>query len=118
MARKNYLKNDRSVARTRRKKVFIAAGLLLGVYLLASFILGEMGMVKYYRMKVQHESLQEEIRHLKQDNVRLLREVRALRSEPAVIERIARDKLGLARPGEIVYYYDVANSKSEAPNLE
>jgi cell division protein FtsB len=34
-----------------------------------------------------------------------MRDVHALRSDPACIERIARDKLGLARQGEIVYYY-------------
>ena len=83
----------------------MAIGFLLGAYLLASFTLGEMGLVKYYRMKAQYRALVEEIAQRKQDNARLTREVLSLRSDPACIERIARDKLGLARPGEIVYYY-------------
>lgn len=82
--------------------VLAAAG---AIYLLASLVLGEMGMVKYFRMKAQYRSLMEEIAALKQDNVKLAREVHALRTDPGCIERIARDKLGLARPGEIVYYY-------------
>ncbi len=73
--------------------------------MLASFIFGEMGMVKYYRMKAQYRSLNADIEQLKQDNDALAREVRTLKTDPACIERMARDKLGLARPGEIVYYY-------------
>lgn len=64
-----------------------------------------MGVVKYYRMKAQYRSLQEDISRLKQDNAELLQKVRSLTTDPDCIERIARDKLGLARPGEIVYYY-------------
>jgi cell division protein FtsB len=70
-----------------------------------SFILGEMGLVKYYRMKAQYDTLTEEISLLKRDNAKLGKTVHALKNDPAYVERIARDKLGLARPGEIVYYY-------------
>jgi cell division protein FtsB len=42
---------------------------------------------------------------MKKDNARLSKEVDALRTDPAFIERMARDKIGLARPGEVVYYY-------------
>jgi cell division protein FtsB len=105
MRKKNYLKADRTSRSSRRKKLFIAAAALLGAYLLASFILGEMGMVKYYRMKAHYQALIEDIAQLKQDNAKLVREVHFLKTDPACIERLARDKLGLARPGEIVYYY-------------
>ncbi len=105
MRTRNYIKVDRSSRTARRKKVLIAAGVVLACYLLASFILGEMGLVKYFRMKAQYRTAVEEIENLKQDNAKLQREVRLLRNDPAFIERTARDKLGLARPGEIVYYY-------------
>ena len=106
MRKRNYMKVDRSSRAARRKKLLLAAGVLFAVYLLASFILGEMGLVKYYRMKAQYTALTEETARLKQDNAKLIRDVHALKTDPARIERIARDKLGLARPGEIVYYYD------------
>ncbi len=88
------------------KKLLIAAAFLFAAYLLASFVLGEMGLVKYYRMKAQYVSLRDDIARLKQDNSLLVRQVHSLKTDPACIERIARDKLGLARPGEIVYYYN------------
>lgn len=116
MRKRNYLRGARSSRETRRKRLIILAGGLLGAYLLASFIFGEMGLVKYYRMKAQYDALQADTEKLKQENVQLLKDVRALRSDPAVIERIARDKLGLARSGEIVYYYQETNSKPEFRN--
>ncbi len=64
-----------------------------------------MGVIKYYRMKAQYNALTGEIAALKQDNARLTYEVRALKTDPDHLEQIARDKLGLARRGEIVYYY-------------
>ena len=105
MHRRNYVKIDRGSRRTRNKKVLIIAGMLLSIYLLASFIFGEMGLIKYYRMKAQYNAVTEEISALKQDNAKLLKDVHALKTDPDRMEQIARDKLGLARPGEIVYYY-------------
>jgi cell division protein FtsB len=106
MRKRNYMKANRRSWTVRKKMMLIAASSLLALYLLTSFLLGEMGLVKYYRMKAQYNTLTEEIATLKQDNARLVHDVRVLRSDPACIERIARDKLGLARQGEIVYYYD------------
>jgi cell division protein FtsB len=106
MRKRNYMKANRSVWTVSKKRMLIAASIILALYLLTSSILGEMGLVKYYRMKAQYNALTEEISTLKQDNARLLRDVHALRTDPACIERIARDKLGLARQGEIVYYYN------------
>jgi cell division protein FtsB len=88
-----------------RKRLAIASGIVLGLYLLVSFIFGEMGVVKYYRMKLHYGAVHEEITALRQANVQLSQEVRSLKTDAAYMERIARDKLGLARPGEIVYYY-------------
>ncbi len=105
MRKRNYVKTDKIARSARRNKVLFAAGTLLVLYFLASFILGEMGLVKYYRMKAQYSTLSAEIAKLKQDNAKLVKDVHALRSDPAYLERVARDKLGLARQGEIVYYY-------------
>ncbi|OGW41499.1 MAG: hypothetical protein A2010_07560 [Nitrospirae bacterium GWD2_57_9] len=105
MRKRNYIKTDRSSLSARRKKLLIAGAALFGVYLAAAFVFGEMGLVKYYRMRSQYRQLNQDILSMKQDNEKLLKEVQSLRSDPDCIERLARDKLGLARPGEIVYYY-------------
>jgi cell division protein FtsB len=106
MRKRNYIKTGRSSRNSLRKKLIAGAGILFVLYLLMSFIFGEMGVVKYYRMKSQYDNLTEEISKLKQNNAKLIKEVHALKSDPAYLERIARDKLGLARQDEIVYYYE------------
>jgi cell division protein FtsB len=105
MARRNYLKT-RATSRTAwTKRLLVALVIAAGLLFLWSLIVGEMGVVKYYRMSAHARSLRSEIDHLKKDNARLSQEVSALRSDPAYIERVARDKIGLARPGEVVYFY-------------
>jgi cell division protein FtsB len=47
--------------------------------------------------------LAREIEEIRAENLRLAAEIRALRSDPRAIERIAREQLGLARPGETVF---------------
>ena len=105
MAKRNYLQTHRTTRAAWIKRLLVAAGILLGLGFLWSLIVGEMGVVKYYRMSAHARLLRSEIEHMKKDNARLSREVEALRTDPAFIERMARDKIGLARPGEVVYYY-------------
>ena len=105
MHKKNTLIANRSSHSARNRKLLAAAGILLALYLFAHLIFGEMGVIKYYRMKAQYNALTGDIAALKQDNARLTHEVRALKTDPDHLEQIARDKLGLARRGEIVYYY-------------
>ncbi len=105
MRRKNYVKTP-GYRRPAGKKWFMVALLVLGgLGMLWSLIMGEMGAVKYFRMKARESTLRTEIARLKEDNSRLMQEVRSLKHDPAYIERLARDKIGLARPGEVVYYY-------------
>ncbi len=106
MRKRNYLKTERSSRTARWKNLLIAAGVVLALYFLVTRLLGEMGVVKYYRMKTQYYALTKEIAKIKQDNARLRKDVDSLKNDPDYLERVARDKLGLARPGETVYYYD------------
>jgi len=105
MAKRNYLQTHRITRATWIKRLVVMAGVAAGLAFLWYLIVGEMGVVKYYRMSAHARILRNEIEHMKKDNARLVKEVGALRSDPAFIERMARDKIGLARPGEVVYYY-------------
>jgi len=109
MARRNYVKTVKAARTTLRKKMVLGLVLILTLYGLWSLVMGEMGMIKYYRMRAQERSLRTEIVHLKRDNLRLMQEVRSLKADPAYLERLARDMIGLARPGEVVYYYGGAD---------
>lgn len=105
MWKKNYFKNSRILMKSRIRKVLIAVIIIYGLYRLDLFIFGEMGWVKSYRMETHYNALVREIAMLKKDNEKLAREVYALKTSPDHLETVARDRLGLVRPGEIVYVY-------------
>jgi cell division protein FtsB len=106
MAKRNYhLRVRASVRAAWTKRLLIAGAVLIAGFALWRFVVGEMGVVKYYRMSAHARDLRNEIERMKKDNARLSKEVAALKTDTAFLERMARDKIGLARPGEVVYYY-------------
>ncbi len=90
------------VARFLRRR----ASLLLGLALLALLVhdvFGDHGLLAMRRTQKEVGKLREEIQQLDQENARLAEEVKALKNDPRIIERIAREEMGLARPGELVF---------------
>jgi cell division protein FtsL len=65
-------------------------------------IFGAHGYLAMRRTKREIERVQGEIARLNKENAELSQEVRALKSDPHKIESIARDELGLAKPGEVI----------------
>jgi cell division protein FtsB len=61
------------------------------------------GLRKARRLSDDAERIEAENARLAEENARLSREVKALRTDPAAMERAAREDLGLVRPGERVY---------------
>jgi cell division protein FtsB len=60
----------------------------------------------------RYRALRDELRHVERENERLAREVSdltrqvdALKADPAAIERIARDELGMVRENEVVFQF-------------
>src|SRR6267378_4059580 len=54
------------------------------------------------RTKQEIARVQKDIARLNKENAELADEVQALRTDPNKIESIARDGLGLAKPGEVI----------------
>ena len=78
--------------------------LALGLFLIAMHdVFGSHGLLAMRRTQAQVKQLRGDIDHLKQENNELNKQVRALRTDPKAVERIARDELGLARPGEMIF---------------
>jgi cell division protein FtsB len=62
------------------------------------------GVRKVLRLQAEIHRMQEENARLAADNASLVREARALRGDPAALERAAREELRFVRPGERVYW--------------
>jgi cell division protein FtsB len=87
-------------ARALRGAVWILAGVLL-----FHLFLGEMGIVAGLRQRHHEARLRREVADLQRRTDALMDDVRALKTDAFRIESIARDQLGLARPGEIVFLF-------------
>jgi cell division protein FtsB len=74
---------------------------VLGVLLITAF-LGDNGIFQLWRLQAEVEALHREVQALEAENERLARAIAELRNDPGVIERLAREELGLVRPGERV----------------
>lgn len=85
----------------RRQVVWasVAAALLLAV----GSATGEGGFRRYWRLQADVHGLEARNAKVADDNARLRRELDALRSDRATLERAVREELGYVRPGEIVF---------------
>ncbi len=86
-----------------RHKLATAAMSLLVVMLAYHVVFGANGMMAYQRKRGDNQKLQQDILRLQQENDRVSRRVRELKTDPKAIEREAREQLKYARPGEVVY---------------
>ena len=79
---------------------------LLGIALLALLvhdILGAHGFVAMRRTQKEIDQIRTQIGKLNAENKSLAGQVNSLKSDPKAIERIAREEMGLARPGEMIF---------------
>ena len=80
-------------------------GVLLGLLVLVLVvhdIFGAHGYLAMSRTQTEIKKVQTELEQLNKENLQLEQEVRELKTDPHKIEKIARDELGLARPGEVI----------------
>jgi cell division protein FtsB len=71
--------------------------------LLLQDIFGTHGLIAMRRSQQEATQVQKEISQIDEENRQLEERVKALKSDPAAIERIAREEMGLARPGEYIF---------------
>jgi cell division protein FtsB len=79
---------------------FIAAGLAL---LLLQDVFGNHGVLAMRRSQQEAREVQRQINQMNEENRQLEERVKALKTDPQAIERIAREEMGLARPGEYIF---------------
>lgn len=78
--------------------------LALALFLIAMHdVFGSHGLLAMRRTQTQIKQLRGEIDRLNQENNDLSKQVQALRTDPKAVERIAREEMGLARPGEMIF---------------
>ena len=93
----------------------INCGLVLVLVLMLSFLaFGEWGLVHYWRLSEERRSLEERSQALQRDNELLREKIYRLRKDDRYLEKVAREELGMARDGEIIYLFPSAGLKTAA----
>lgn len=110
--------NLTTVTSDRRRWWAKTLGLTAAVFflcnLLVSLVFSDMGVFTFIDLHRTRGELRREIAELQQRNTKLTEQVQALRSDPVYIEALAREQLGMVRPGEQVFRL-VPSSKGASP---
>lgn len=77
--------------------------MLIFVLILLQDVFGTHGLLAMHHSKKQIVEVRQGIQKLDHENEQLGQRVKELQSNPDAIERIARDRMGLARPGEFIF---------------
>jgi cell division protein FtsB len=89
--------------------IFAAAVLAVVVWYIPLFQQNE-------RMRKEIQQLQGQIHREEQASRRLENNIKALRDDPKTVERMAREKLGYAKTGETVIYFQQKPTNIVTPN--
>jgi cell division protein FtsB len=85
-----------------RKRIFVLGIAFLFLIMAVTSIFGKKGVMDIHRARQKLAELETEALKLKQEKARLEAEIHELEYNPRAVEKEARDKLWLIKPGEKV----------------
>jgi cell division protein FtsB len=99
----------------RRKRVMLAppstfqrrgihlALIFVTLVLVIDALVGEKGLMESMRARRQYREIAASLEAIRHENARMREEVRRLKEDPAAIESLAREELGLIRQDELLF---------------
>ena len=97
-----------------QKIILLSLGFFILLMVMAVF--HENGILNAYRFEQEQVKIKEENEELRLHNNLLRQNILALKSDPYAIEKIAREKLNLAKPGDQVYR--IVSTPSHLPRVK
>ena len=92
-----------NVERERRVNPWIRRGLVfLACAILRDGVFGDRGLAQTRKARRDYERAANDLLRLETENRALRDEIRRLEADPGALEAVARQELGLIRPGEIL----------------
>jgi cell division protein FtsB len=88
----------------RRRSVHLLL-IFVTLVLVVDALIGEKGLMESMRARRHYREVAASLDALRRANAKLRDEVRRLNEDPATIESVAREQLGLIRPGEVVFIF-------------
>ena len=87
---------------SRTKKIILLSFVFFTLMVFVAFF-SEGGILSVSDFKQELLSFKNENQKLKNENLKIRKQINALKSDPYSIEKVARESLSLAKPGEIIY---------------
>jgi cell division protein FtsB len=83
-----------------QKLSLLMAG-VVSVLAIAYAFIGNNGYLELRRREAKSRELRARAEELRRENKEILDEIRKLKTDPKLIEKIAREELGMVKPGEV-----------------
>ena len=84
-------------------RLALAAALAVGAGYLPYRLYGPQGVARVHRLARDLRRLDDANQSLERENRALRLQIRSLKDDRSTIERVARDELGMVRPGDVVF---------------
>jgi cell division protein FtsB len=88
---------------TKGRRIARYVLLALGVLFILDAFVGEKGLVEIVKARQDYRRLEASLARVRTENGRLRERARLLREDADTVERVAREQLGLIRPGERLF---------------
>lgn len=103
-----------SINSNYQKIILLSLGFFMLLMVMAVF--HENGILNAYRFEQEQVKMKEENEGLRRQNELLRQNILALKTDPYAIEKIAREKLNLAQPGDQVYR--IVSTRAKLPRVK
>ena len=85
--------------------------ILAVTFILYFTIFGERGLLRIYHLNKEKQDVERRLETLKGENLKLVREVDALKNDRRYLESIARRDFGMVRKNEIIYQFPLKSEQ-------
>jgi cell division protein DivIC len=97
---------------SRGRRMMQYALIAVGCIFFLDGLVGDKGLIELVKTRHDFSALETSLQRIRAENARLREEARLLREDADTIERVARERLGLIKPGEKLFILkDIAPPK-------
>ena len=95
----------------QRQKIVLVIVAIAMCHFMLVVLFGDNGLVELKRKHGVHQSLLNENARLTRENLKMYRTIDRLENDPAFIESVARQELGMVRPDEMIFKFKSMETK-------
>ena len=105
-----------SSSQPRRRRALENALLVIGCVLMIDALVGDKGFLAMLQARQTYRELEESLAAVRAENADLRDEAKRLLEDPSAIEELAREELGLIKPGEKLFIVkDIPTPNGQEP---